>query len=89
MAKKICIPYNGKKYSLEFTRSTVSAMEKTGFSINELGAKVATINKIYDGLSNKSGLMKVLAEMYSEAVYTLLSDDEEENEGNPGWEAVE
>ena len=38
---------------------------------------------------NKSGLVKVLAEMYSEAVYTLLSDDEEENEGNPGWEAVE
>ena len=93
MAKKICIPYNGKKYTLEFTRSTVSAMEKTGFSINELGDKpatmIATINKIYDGLSNKSGLVKVLAEMYSEAVYTLLSDDEEENEGNPGWEAVE
>ena len=110
MAKKICIPYNGKKYTLEFTRSTVSAMEKIGFSINELGdkpatmipmlfsgafaanhpnTKVATINKIYDGLSNKSGLVKVLTEMYSEAVYTLLSDDEEENEGNPGWEAVQ
>ena len=110
MAKKICIPYNGKKYTLDFTRSTVSAMEKTGFSINELGdkpatmipmlfsgafaanhpnTKVATINKIYDGLSNKTGLVKALTEMYSEAVYTLLSDDEEENEGNPGWEAVE
>ena len=43
MAKKICIPYNGKKYSLEFTRSTVSAMEKIGFSINELGDKPATM----------------------------------------------
>ena len=110
MAKKISIPYHGKKYVLEFTRSTVSAMEKAGFSINELSekpatmipmlfsgaftanhpnTKVATINKIYDGMGNKSGLVKVLTEMYSEAVYTLLSDEDEENEGNPGWEAVE
>nr|DAG60717.1 MAG TPA: protein of unknown function DUF5055 [Bacteriophage sp.]DAU48196.1 MAG TPA: protein of unknown function (DUF5055) [Bacteriophage sp.] len=110
MAKKISIPYNGKKYVLEFTRSTVSAMEKAGFSINELSAKpatmipmlfsgafaanhpntkVATINKIYDGMGNKQGLVKALAEMFSEAVYTLLSDEDEENEGNPGWEAVE
>ena len=110
MAKKINVPYNGKKYTLEFTRSTDSAMEKTGFSINELSdkpatmipmlfsgafaanhpnTKVSTINKIYDSLNNKSGLVKLLAEMYSEAVYTLLSDDEEEDEGNPGWEAVE
>lgn len=110
MAKRINVPYNGKKYTLEFTRSTVSAMEKAGFSINELSekpatmipmlfsgafaanhpnTKVATINKIYDGMGNKSGLVKVLTEMYSEAVYTLLSDEDEENEGNPGWEAVE
>lgn len=110
MAKKISIPYSGKKYVLEFTRSTVSAMEKAGFSINELSekpatmipmlfsgafaanhpnTKVATINKIYDGMGNKSGLVKVLTEMYSEAVYTLLSDEDDENEGNPGWEAVE
>lgn len=110
MAKKISIPCNGKKYVLEFTRSTASAIEKAGFSINELSekpatmipmlfsgafaanhpnTKVATINKIYDGMGNKSGLVKVLTEMYSETVYTLLSDDEEENEGNPGWEAVE
>lgn len=110
MAKKISIPYNGKKYVLEFTRSTVSAMEKAGFSINELSAKpatmipmlfsgafaanhsntkVATINKIYDGLGDKQGLVKTLAEMYSDSVYTLLADEDEENEGNPGWEAVE
>lgn len=110
MAKKICIPYNGKKYTLEFTRATASTLEKNGFSINEFGDKLATmipllvkwafaanhpntkettINKIYDGLSNKDGFVKALLGMYSETVYTLLSDDEEENEGNPGWEAVE
>lgn len=110
MAKTISIPYNGKKYILEFTRATASTLEKAGLSINELGdkpatmipllfqgafmanhpnTKAATISKIYDGLGNKSGLVKVLTEMYSETVYTLLSDEEEENEGNPGWEAVE
>nr|DAF27262.1 MAG TPA: protein of unknown function (DUF5055) [Caudoviricetes sp.] len=110
MAKKISIPYNGKKYVLEFTRSTASAMEKAGFSINELGAKpatmipmlfsgafaanhsntkVATINKIYDGLGDKQGLVKTLAEMYSDSVYTLLADEDEDSEGNIGWEAVE
>ena len=110
MAKKICIPYGGKKYTLEFTRSTVAALERAGFVIGELGdkpatmipmlfrgafaadhpnTKVATLDKIYDSLSNKSSLVKALIEMYSEAVYTLLSDEDEENEGNPGWEAVE
>lgn len=110
MAKKISIPYNGKKYVLEFTRSTVSSMEKAGFSLNELSAKpatmipmlfsgafaanhsntkVATINKIYDGLGDKQGLVKTLAEMYSDSVYTLLADEDEDSEGNIGWEAVE
>lgn len=110
MAKRIEIPYNGKKYTLEFTRATVSSLEKSGFSINELGSKpatmipmlfsgafaanhpstkVATINKIYDGLGDKQGLVKALAEMYSDSVYTLLADEDEDSEGNPGWEAVE
>lgn len=110
MAKKINIPYGGKKYTLEFTRATVAALERAGFVIGELGdkpatmipmlfrgafaaghpnTKVATLDKIYDSLSNKSGLVKALAEMYSEAVYTLLDDEDKEDEGNPGWEAVE
>lgn len=110
MAKKITIPYGGKTYTLEFTRSTAASLERAGFVIGELGdkpvtmipmlfrgafaanhpnTKVATMDKIYDGLNNKSGLVKLLAEMFSETVYSLLSDEDEENEGNPGWEAVE
>lgn len=110
MAKKITIPYGGKKYTLEFTRSTASSLERAGFVFDELdkkpatmipmlfrgafsanhpNTKVATLDKIYDGLNNKPGLVKLLAEMFSETVYTLLSDDDEEDEGNPGWEAVE
>lgn len=110
MAKKITVPYGGKTYTLEFTRSTAAALERAGFVIGELGdkpatmipmlfrgaftanhpnTKVSTLDKIYDSLGNKAGLVKLLAEMFSETVYTLLSDEDEEDEGNPGWKAVE
>lgn len=43
MAKKITIPYNGKTYTLTYTRSTVRMMEKQGFKINELTDMPATM----------------------------------------------
>ena len=36
MAKKITIPYNGKTYTLEFTREVVKRMEAQGFRITEI-----------------------------------------------------
>ena len=39
MAKKVTVPYNGKKYVLEFTRTTAAMIEKNGFSIDELTEK--------------------------------------------------
>ena len=39
MAKKVTVPYNGKKYVLEFTRATAAMIEKNGFSIDELTEK--------------------------------------------------
>lgn len=39
MAKKVTIPYGGKKYTLEFTRSSAAAIEKNGFSLDEVTAK--------------------------------------------------
>lgn len=39
MAKKVTVPYNGKKYALEFTRATAAMIEKSGFSIDELTTK--------------------------------------------------
>lgn len=110
MSKKIMIPYNEKKYTLEFTRQTVSTLEKSGFSFEALGDKPATmipllfrgaflanhqntkgetIDKIYAGLSNKTGLVQALVDMASDAVATLFDNDETEESGNPGWEAVE
>lgn len=111
MAKRIEIPYNGKKYTLEFTRTTAASLEKDGFIADKLAenpaimipklvrcaflanhpnTKVATIDKIYDSLNKKTSLVGILRGMYLETVYSLLSSDEgEEDEGNPGWEAVE
>lgn len=36
MAKKVTIPYGGKKYTLEFTRTTAASLEKDGFIADKL-----------------------------------------------------
>lgn len=36
MAKKEIVSYKGKDYTLEFTRTTVSQIEKRGFSLDDL-----------------------------------------------------
>ena len=44
MAKQLFITdESGKKYTLEFTRKTVSLMERQGFSLDELGKKPMTM----------------------------------------------
>lgn len=43
MAKQIKVPYNGKAYTLEYTRKTVSMMERNGFVIGDLTDKMATM----------------------------------------------
>lgn len=42
MSKKLTIPYEGKEYTLEFTRRTVSEMEKKGFIATEIKDKPMT-----------------------------------------------
>lgn len=50
MAKTIKIPYGGKTYTLEYTRKTVSVMEKQDFKITELGDKPVTmLLKLFKG----------------------------------------
>lgn len=36
MAKQIEFEYNGKKYTLEYTRESVRQMEREGFDVNEV-----------------------------------------------------
>lgn len=50
MAKTIQLTYQGTSYTLEFTRSTVAAMEKQGFKISEIeDAPVSTLLALFNG----------------------------------------
>ena len=43
MAKQLTFSYNGKDYTLEFTRSTIRQMEADGFIASDIDAKPMTI----------------------------------------------
>ena len=57
------------------------------FSKNHTGIKRNTVDKIYDSLSNKQGLIGALVEMYAETVSALM-EGSPETEGNAVWEVV-
>lgn len=41
-AKQIIFPYNGKDYTLEFTRKSIESLERQGFKIADLNDKPMT-----------------------------------------------
>lgn len=43
MAKQLTFEYNGKQYTLEFTRATVRELESKGFIANDIETKPMTI----------------------------------------------
>ena len=43
MAKQLTFSYNGKDYTLEFTRATIRQMEAHGFVIDEIETKPMTV----------------------------------------------
>lgn len=43
MAKQLTFSYEGENYTLEFTRRTVSEMEKNGFIANDIDTKPMTV----------------------------------------------
>ena len=43
MSKKIKFEYNGRNYTLEYSRETVKQMESHGFKINEIDSKPQTM----------------------------------------------
>jgi hypothetical protein len=50
MAKQLKFAYNGKEYTLEFTRRTVSQMEKNGFIAAEVENKpMTTLPALFEG----------------------------------------
>ena len=52
--------------------------------------KGATKEKIFGSLKSRKKLIQTLAEMYADTYNTLFDDDEDEaDEGNPGWGVTE
>lgn len=107
MSKTIRVTYDGETYTLEFTRETISMMEKNGFRIQDVedkpmstlptlfaGAflahhrkiKAGMISKIFERMTDKTGLIAKLGEMYAEPLESLF-DEPEGDEGNATWGA--
>lgn len=50
MAKQLNFEYNGKEYTLEYTRETVKQMEREGFVANDIVTKpMLTLPKLFSG----------------------------------------
>lgn len=43
MSKQICFEYEGKDYTLEYTRNTVRQMERSGFVADDISSKPMTV----------------------------------------------
>lgn len=43
MSKQICFTYDGKDYTLEYTRNTVRQMERRGFVADDISTKPMTV----------------------------------------------
>lgn len=102
---KIVIELNDSKYTLEFNRYALIAMEKKGFNVNAVQSQPLTtltelsrgafymhhpqlkdkeIDAIIDQIPNKVDFTQALAEMYSQAMNALVSNDTEKK-GNVTW----
>lgn len=106
-AKVITLDYQGKTYTLEYTRKTVEDMERRGFSLNELNSKTMTnlpllfagafrahhryvksevIEDILSHITKRDELFAKLSEMYVEPINALMSEPDENDEGNVSWD---
>lgn len=71
MAKQLKFTYDGKDYTLEFTRRTVTEMEKRGFIASEVENKpMTTLPALFDGaflahhrFEKKETIDKIFAKM--------------------------
>lgn len=57
------------------------------FQKNHRGMKRNLMDEIYDNISDKTGLMQALVELYAETLSTLTEDSENE-QGNVVWAMV-
>lgn len=76
MAKQLRFEYNDKEYTLEFTRKTVTEMEKKGFVAADVEAKpMSTLPALFEGafLAHHRFVKKEVID----EIYNLLTNKEE------------
>lgn len=59
MAKVLTFNFEGKEYTLEYTRNSVATMERQGFNLNDIESKpMTTLPKLFAGafLAHHSGI---------------------------------
>lgn len=70
MAKQIRFEYQGKQYTLEFTRRSIEIMERQGFNVNDIGDKpMTTLPALFAGafLANHRWVKReVIDEIYEQ-----------------------
>lgn len=64
----------------------IPALFKGAFLAHHRYIKADEVDAIYDGLKKKGELINTLIEMYYEPVNALFSEEDEDEEGNGGWE---
>lgn len=69
----------------------IEMLFRGAFLMHHSSAKAATIEKIYGQLRSRELLVKTLVDMYVEAYTSLFGDEDEDDgdEGNPGWGVTE
>lgn len=83
MAKQLTFEYNGKDYTLEYTRESIRQMEREGFIASELTLKpMSTLPKLFAGAfkaHHRFEKPKVIEEMFGlfknkEALFEKLAE---------------
>jgi hypothetical protein len=59
------------------------------FAAHHRGIKRKEVDRIYNGLANRSDLITKLVEMYRDTLATLMDDDPSVTEGNVTWTVSE
>ena len=75
MAKQIRLTYEGKDYTLEFTRRTVKQMERNGFVLDEMGNKPNILLPMLFAGAFQANHRNVKAEI-PEAIFEKIADKE-------------
>lgn len=58
------------------------------FAAYNKGVKRSLMDEIYENITDKSGLISALVELYAETLNTLTDEPDEDGKGNATWEIV-